>query len=64
MGIIEIFRIFSLSHEFKNIPIRDEEKGEIMKLLDTVPIPIKGSFDDPHTKINILLQAYIAKLSL
>lgn len=62
--MIELFRIFALSSEFKFIPIREEEKGEILKLMDIVPIPIKGSADDPPTKINILLQAYIAKLSL
>ena len=64
MGMIEIFRVFSLSNEFKFIPIREEEKSELSKLIDTVPIPIKGSPDDPSTKINILLQAYIGRLPL
>ena len=38
---IELFRIFSLSSEFKNISVREEEKIELAKLLDKVPIPIK-----------------------
>jgi pre-mRNA-splicing helicase BRR2 len=29
MGMIEIFRLFSLSAEFKLIPIREEEKIEL-----------------------------------
>lgn len=29
MGIIDLFRVFSLSHEFKDIPIREEEKQEL-----------------------------------
>lgn len=55
IGMIELFRIFSLSSEFKFIPIRDEEKGEILKLMETVPVPIKASSEDPTTKVNILL---------
>ncbi|EGR33237.1 hypothetical protein IMG5_058570 [Ichthyophthirius multifiliis] len=64
MGVVEIFKVFSLSNEFKFIPIREEEKGELQKLMDTVPIPIKGSPEDPAIKINILLQAYIGRLKL
>lgn len=29
-----------------------------------MPVPIKGSVDDPTTKVNILLQSYISKLKL
>ena len=62
IGLIELFRIFSLSQEFKNVPVRQEEKQELAKLLDRVPIPIKESIDDPSAKINVLLQAYISQL--
>ena len=64
MGLIELFRVFSLSHEFKYIPIRDEEKIEIRKLMETVPVPVKGSPEEPATKVNILLQSYISRLKL
>lgn len=63
-GYIELFRIFSLSEEFKNVPVRAEEKLELAKLLERVPIPIKESVDDPSAKINVLLQAYISQLKL
>lgn len=33
IGLIELFRVFSLSEEFKFVPVRQEEKGELAKLL-------------------------------
>lgn len=64
MNIIDIFRVFSLSKEFQFIPVRDNEKIELVKFIDKVPIPVKGSLDESATKINILLQAYISKFKL
>lgn len=64
VGQIELFRIFALSDEFKYIPVREEEKMELSKLLDRVPIPIKESVEDPAAKINALLQSYISRLKL
>ncbi|KAK9476419.1 Sec63 Brl domain-containing protein [Lipomyces japonicus] len=61
---IELFRIFSLSEEFKYIPVRHEEKLELAKLLERVPIPIKETVEEPSSKINVLLQAYISRLKL
>jgi pre-mRNA-splicing helicase BRR2 len=59
---IELFRIFSLSGEFKNIGVREEEKVELHKLMERVPIPVKESIEEPSAKINVLLQAYISQL--
>ncbi|KAL2207196.1 Sec63-domain-containing protein [Sarocladium strictum] len=61
---IELFRVFSLSAEFKYIPVRQDEKLELSKLLGRVPIPVKESIEEPHAKINVLLQAYISRLQL
>lgn len=61
---IELFRVFSLSAEFRNITVRDEEKLELLKLLERVPIPIKESIEEPSAKVNVLLQAYITQLKL
>ncbi len=61
---IELFRVFSLSSEFKNISVREEEKLELTKLLERVPIPIKESIEEPSAKVNVLLQAYISQLKL
>ncbi|XP_058793100.1 U5 small nuclear ribonucleoprotein 200 kDa helicase [Phymastichus coffea] len=61
---IDLFRVFSLSSEFKNINVRDEEKLELQKLMERVPIPIKESMEEPSAKVNVLLQAYISQLKL
>ncbi|CEJ81732.1 Putative RNA-dependent ATPase RNA helicase [[Torrubiella] hemipterigena] len=64
ISTIELFRVFALSAEFKYIPVRQDEKLELAKLLSRVPIPIKESIEEPHCKINVLLQAYISRLRL
>ena len=64
MSDIEIFRLFSLSGEFKYIHVREEEKLELSKLLTRVPIPVKEGVDEPSAKVNVLLQSYISRLKL
>ncbi|KAG8811095.1 DEIH-box ATPase [Serendipita sp. 399] len=64
MSTIELFRVFALSNEFRLIPVRQDEKLELSKLLEKVPIPVKESVDEPAAKINVLLQAYISGLTL
>ncbi|KAF7323081.1 hypothetical protein HMN09_00088200 [Mycena chlorophos] len=64
MTTLELFRVFALSNEFKLLPVRQEEKLELAKLLDKVPIPVKESVEEPAAKINVLLQAYISQLKL
>lgn len=36
--------------------VRDEEKLELAKLVERVPIPVKESLDEPTAKVNVLLQ--------
>lgn len=64
IGLIDLFRLFSFSAEFKQIPVREEEKQEIAKLMVKVPVPIKGSIEEPASKINILLQSYISQFKI
>lgn len=64
MSDIELFRVFSLSSEFKYMTVRQEEKLELAQLLDKVPIPVKESMEEPSAKVNVLLQAYISRLKL
>ena len=61
---IELFRVFSLSSEFKYINVREEEKMELQQLIERVPIPVKESIEEPSAKINVLLQTYISQLKL
>jgi pre-mRNA-splicing helicase BRR2 len=53
---IELLRVFSLSGEFRNLGVREEEKLELQKLMERVPIPIKESVEESSAKISILLQ--------
>ncbi|KAI0088962.1 Sec63-domain-containing protein [Irpex rosettiformis] len=64
MSMLELFRVFALSNEFKLIPVRQDEKLELSKLLERVPIPVKETVEEPAAKINVLLQAYISQLKL
>ncbi|KAL0699137.1 hypothetical protein Bca4012_055259 [Brassica carinata] len=64
MGEIDLYRLFSLSEEFKYVSVRQDEKMELAKLLDRVPVPIKETLEEPSAKINVLLQAYISQLKL
>ena len=64
MGDIDLCRLFALSEEFKFITVREEEKVELMKLIERVPIPVKENFEEPAAKINVLLQAHISRLKL
>lgn len=61
-SIIDMFRVFSLSDEFKYISIRQEERKELQELVAKSPIPSRDDVDSPTTKVNILLQAYISQL--
>lgn len=61
---IDILKIFSMSGEFKFIPVRQEEKIEVAKLLEKCPFPIRENPNDPLAKVNVLLQAYISRLTL
>lgn len=64
MGPIDLLRLFGLSLEFKYIPVREEEKQEVARLMERVPYPVKGAMDEPASKMNVLLQAYISRLRL
>lgn len=61
-SIIDMFRIFSLSDEFKYISVRQEERRELQELVAKSPIPSKDDTDSSTIKVNILLQAYISQL--
>ena len=47
---MDFFCVFSLSSEF--LTVRDEEKLELQKLIERVPIPIKESIVEPSVKVN------------
>ena len=54
-----MFRVFALSDEFKYIPVREEEKLELSKLLERVPVPVKEGIKELTSKINVLLDGEV-----
>ncbi|KAI3652633.1 hypothetical protein MP228_002058 [Amoeboaphelidium protococcarum] len=63
-GMLELFRIFAMSEEFKFITVRLEERVEMSRLIEQVPIPVAEPAEDPLAKVNVLLQCYISQLKL
>ncbi|TWU78025.1 DEIH-box ATPase [Metarhizium rileyi] len=64
LGRIASHYYITSTAEFKYIPVRQDEKLELAKLMGRVPVPVKESIEEPHAKINVLLQAYISRLKL
>ncbi|GAW10525.1 Sec63-domain-containing protein [Lentinula edodes] len=61
---LELLRVFAASEEFRDIPVRQEEKMELGKLLERVPIPVKEGVEEGGAKVNVLVQAYVSGLKL
>lgn len=61
---IDLLRIFATSGEFQYMRVREEEKLELARLSERVPIPVKESLEESTAKVNVLLQAFVSNLSL
>ncbi|KAI3400666.1 hypothetical protein diail_2378 [Diaporthe ilicicola] len=60
----DILKMIAMSGEFDNIQSRDNESKELSRMKDNeqiVPCMVEGGIDQPQTKTNILLQAFISK---
>lgn len=64
MSDIDVIRLLSLSGEFKHMRVREEEKLEVQRLAEIVPIPVKDPVGEASAKVNVLLQAYVSNLQL
>ncbi|CAN8102332.1 unnamed protein product [Discula destructiva] len=61
----DILKMIAMSGEFDNIQSRDSESKELTKMRESehaVPCEVPGGIDQPQTKTNILLQAFISKV--
>ncbi|KAJ1876605.1 Pre-mRNA splicing, partial [Kickxella alabastrina] len=64
-GDIDLLAVFARADEFRLIPVRAEERVELQRLLERVPVPVRGDTDDgPMPKVAALLQAHVARLAL
>ncbi|KAJ2616612.1 Pre-mRNA splicing [Coemansia sp. RSA 1365] len=61
---MDMLRVFAQSDEFRLIPVRAEERVELQRLLERVPIPMREAPDSVAAKIGALLQAHISRLGL
>ncbi|CDO91952.1 unnamed protein product [Kluyveromyces dobzhanskii CBS 2104] len=58
----DVLAMISMSSEFDSIKFREEESGELKKLLENaVECQISGDLDSSAGKTNILLQAYVTQ---
>ena len=58
----EILKMVSLSTEFEQIKVRDEELNEMdFMLSDWCWLPVAGGVENSHGKVNALLQTYIGR---
>ncbi|GIQ82012.1 hypothetical protein KIPB_003075, partial [Kipferlia bialata] len=60
----ELLSVFAAADEFAAINLRSEEKGELRRVIERVPIPIAEEDTSPHAKIIALLQVFISRLNL
>lgn len=58
----DVLAMISVSGEFDNIKVRDEESKELTKLMENgAPCQVKGGAENTYGKVNILLQSFISR---
>jgi len=61
-GLLEIL---SAASEFDEVPVRHKEEKVLEKMARTLPLKLeKPRYNNPHTKVNILLQAHFSRIPL
>ncbi|KAJ2829595.1 Pre-mRNA splicing [Coemansia erecta] len=60
---IDLLRVFALSSEFRLIPVRADERVELARLGERVPVPMRDT-GTAAAKVGVLLQAYVSRLGL
>ena len=57
--------ILSMSKEFEEFPVRHNEDKLNAELSNEVPLKVNSyTYDSPHTKVNLLLQAHFTRVTL
>lgn len=67
MSFLEILRMVCACPEYSEIPVRHNEDKVNMELSEELPIPLdpsQQSYDSPHTKTFLLLQAHLFRREL
>ncbi|OEH75857.1 u5 small nuclear ribonucleoprotein helicase isoform 1 [Cyclospora cayetanensis] len=62
LSFVDILRLLTDAEEFSQMPLRHNEEIHNAELARECPLPVRGdSFDSPHTKTFLLLQACMFK---
>ncbi|KAJ2112563.1 Pre-mRNA-splicing helicase BRR2 [Coemansia sp. RSA 922] len=63
-GPMDVLQAFAHSDEFIQLAVRADERVEVARLAERVPVPVRDSADSPAAKAAVLVQAYVARLNL
>ncbi|EIW61251.1 Sec63-domain-containing protein [Trametes versicolor FP-101664 SS1] len=61
MSEADVLSMLSMSTEFDQIQVRENEVKELEAMMENIPCAVKGGTDTSQGKVNILLQAYISQ---
>ncbi|KAI0352820.1 Sec63-domain-containing protein [Trametes cingulata] len=61
MSEADVLAMLSMSTEFDQIQVRENEVKELEAMMENAPCAVKGGTDTSQGKVNILLQAYISQ---
>ncbi|KAI0832546.1 Sec63-domain-containing protein [Trametes gibbosa] len=61
MSEADVLAMLSMSTEFDQIQVRENEVKELELLIENAPCAVKGGTDTSQGKVNVLLQAYISQ---
>jgi pre-mRNA-splicing helicase BRR2 len=64
MGLIDLLGVFSRSSEFSNIRVKPEERVELERLAERIPVPFREGASEGAAKVNVLLQAHVSRLPM
>ncbi|KAJ2744981.1 Pre-mRNA splicing [Coemansia sp. BCRC 34301] len=63
-GAMDVLSAFARSDEFRALAVRADERVEVARLAERVPVPVRDSVDSPEAKAAVLVQAHVARLQL
>ncbi|PFH52850.1 hypothetical protein AMATHDRAFT_1892 [Amanita thiersii Skay4041] len=61
MSEADVLAMLSLSTEFDQLQVRENEIKELERVMASIPCDVKGGAENVYGKVNILLQGYISR---
>ncbi|PIK56649.1 putative activating signal cointegrator 1 complex subunit 3 [Apostichopus japonicus] len=64
-SISDLLHVLSDAHEYEDLPVRHNEDSTNSTLASKLPLPVnEHTYDNPHTKTHLLLQAHFSREQL